>query len=131
MTRVAKSRPLFAEFGVRILALFFDFIIAVFAATALNDHVLMPGLINAHAHTPMNLFRGLADDLALMDWLNHHIWPAEKALINEESVAVGSRLAIAEMLGECLFCAAAISPSSRQSLAHGVGHSFTCFDNAI
>ncbi len=64
----------------------------------LNDHVLMPGLVNTHAHTPMNLFRGLADDLELMDWLNNHIWPAEKELINAESVIVGSRLAIAEML---------------------------------
>ena len=64
----------------------------------LKDHALMPGLVNTHAHTPMNLFRGLADDLPLMDWLNHHIWPAEKALINAESVATGTRLAIAEML---------------------------------
>lgn len=62
------------------------------------QHALMPGLVNAHAHTPMNLFRGLADDLPLMDWLNQHIWPAEKALINPESVTVGSRLAIAEMI---------------------------------
>lgn len=64
----------------------------------LGHHALMPGLVNAHAHTPMSLFRGLADDLDLMDWLNHHIWPAEKALINPESVAAGSRLAIAEMI---------------------------------
>ncbi len=70
----------------------------------LNDHVLMPGLVNAHNHTPMTLFRGLADDLALMDWLTHHIWPAEKALINPESVAIGSRLAIAEMLGSGTTC---------------------------
>lgn len=61
-------------------------------------HVLMPGLVNSHTHTPMNLFRGLADDLPLMDWLTKHIWPAEKALINAESVAVGTRLAIAEMI---------------------------------
>ena len=64
----------------------------------LKDHVLMPGLINAHTHTPMNLFRGLADDLRLLDWLQKHIWPAEKALINTESVEAGARLAIAEML---------------------------------
>lgn len=64
----------------------------------LKDHVLMPGLINAHTHTPMNLFRGLADDLQLLDWLQKHIWPAEKALINTESVQAGARLAIAEML---------------------------------
>lgn len=64
----------------------------------LKDHALMPGLINAHAHTPMNLFRGLADDLNLMDWLQNHIWPAEGEIINESSVAIGSELAIAEML---------------------------------
>lgn len=64
----------------------------------LTSHALMPGLVNAHAHTPMNLFRGLADDLPLMDWLNHHIWPAEQATINPDSVAAGTRLAIAEML---------------------------------
>ncbi len=64
----------------------------------LDQHVIMPGLINAHTHTPMNLFRGLADDLPLMDWLNHHIWPAEKAIITADTVSLGSRLAIAEMI---------------------------------
>ena len=64
----------------------------------LKDHVLMPGLINAHTHTPMNLFRGLADDLKLMDWLNNHVWPAEKNVINKQSIEDGCRLAIAEML---------------------------------
>ena len=64
----------------------------------LKDHVLMPGMVNAHTHTPMNLFRGLADDLPLMSWLNNHIWPAEGELINAESVTTGTRLAIAEMI---------------------------------
>lgn len=63
-----------------------------------SNHVIMPGLINTHAHTPMNLFRGLADDLPLMDWLNNHIWPAEQKIINSDSVYAGSRLAIAEMI---------------------------------
>lgn len=63
-----------------------------------SSHVVMPGLINTHAHTPMNLFRGLADDLPLMDWLNNHIWPAEQKTINADSVYHGSLLAIAEML---------------------------------
>lgn len=62
------------------------------------QHVLMPGLINAHTHAGMNLFRGLADDLPLMDWLNHHIWPAEKQWVNEEFVQLGTELACAEML---------------------------------
>src|SRR3989344_471614 len=43
----------------------------------LLEQALMPGLVNAHTHAPMNLFRGLADDLPLMEWLNNHIWPVE------------------------------------------------------
>ncbi len=73
----------------------------LYQATSILDyphHILMPGLVNAHAHTPMNLFRGLADDLPLMEWLEKHIWPAEQDLICPESVAIGSKLAIAEML---------------------------------
>lgn len=70
----------------------------------LKDHILMPGLVNAHTHTPMNLFRGLADDLELLDWLKKHIWPAEKALINAESVRTGTELAIAEMLRGGITC---------------------------
>lgn len=64
----------------------------------LPDHAVMPGLVNAHTHTPMNLFRGLADDLMLMDWLNNHIWPAENDVINADSVTAGCRIAIAEMI---------------------------------
>ncbi len=63
-----------------------------------KTHVVMPGLINTHAHTPMNLFRGLADDLMLMDWLNNYIWPAETKILCPESVYDGSLLAIAEMI---------------------------------
>ena len=61
-------------------------------------HALIPGLINAHTHTPMTLFRGLADDLPLMTWLNDHIWPAEQKWISEQFIADGSALAMAEML---------------------------------
>ena len=64
----------------------------------LDDHALIPGLVNAHTHAAMSLFRGLADDLPLMDWLQNHIWPAEGKWVNPEFVADGSRLAIAEML---------------------------------
>jgi len=73
-------------------------------SVVLKDHVLLPGLVNAHAHTPMNLFRGLADDLPLMDWLQNHIWPAEQAIINATSVTDGARLAIAEMLRGGITC---------------------------
>ncbi len=65
---------------------------------SLDEHALIPGLINAHTHLAMSLFRGLADDLPLMEWLNDHIWPAEAAWVSPEFVADGSRLAIAEML---------------------------------
>jgi 5-methylthioadenosine/S-adenosylhomocysteine deaminase len=63
-----------------------------------SSHVVMPGLVNTHCHNMMVLFRGLADDLPLMDWLNNHIWPAEGDIVCAQSVKDGNRLAIAEML---------------------------------
>ncbi len=62
------------------------------------NHVALPGLINNHGHSPMTLFRGFADDLPLMTWLEEHIWPAEGQWVNETFVATGSKLAIAEMI---------------------------------
>ena len=62
------------------------------------EHALLPGLINLHAHSAMSLLRGLADDLSLMDWLNHHIWPAEKKHVSDEFVFDGSVHAMAEMI---------------------------------
>ena len=64
----------------------------------LASHVLMPGLVNTHAHSAMTLLRGVADDLPLMEWLQGHIWPLEAQLIGPEFVADGVELAIAEML---------------------------------
>lgn len=64
----------------------------------LDNHVLIPGLINAHGHTPMSLFRGFADDMALRPWLEEKIWPAEGQWVSEEFVRDGATLAIAEML---------------------------------
>lgn len=64
----------------------------------LPDHVLLPGLINTHTHSPMSLLRGFADDMDLHVWLEQHIWPAEKAHAGPGFVADGSRLAIAEMI---------------------------------
>ncbi len=60
--------------------------------------VLMPGLVNAHGHAAMSLFRGLADDLPLMTWLQEHIWPAESQWVNEDFVRDGTELAIAEQV---------------------------------
>jgi 5-methylthioadenosine/S-adenosylhomocysteine deaminase len=60
--------------------------------------IVMPGLVNTHTHLPMTLFRGLADDLPLMTWLNDHIFPAEATFIRPESVYTGTLLACAELL---------------------------------
>ena len=60
--------------------------------------VVMPGLINTHTHAPMVLFRGLADDLALMEWLNNYIFPAEAKMVSPEFVRAGTRLAALEMI---------------------------------
>lgn len=64
----------------------------------LDSHVLMPGLINLHGHSAMTLLRGMADDLALMDWLNNHIWPAEGKHVRDDFVFDGALLAMAEMI---------------------------------
>jgi 5-methylthioadenosine/S-adenosylhomocysteine deaminase len=60
--------------------------------------IVMPGLVNTHTHLPMTLFRGLADDMPLMTWLNDHVFPAEAAFIQPESVYTGTLLACAELL---------------------------------
>ena len=64
----------------------------------LADHVLLPGLVNAHNHAAMTLLRGCGEDMALMDWLNNRIWPLEKALVTPEFVADGVELACAEQI---------------------------------
>lgn len=69
------------------------------AETVSRPHAaLIPGLVNGHAHNPMTLLRGVADDLPLKVWLQEHIWPIEGAVIGPEFVADGVTLAIAEML---------------------------------
>ncbi len=70
----------------------------------LGDHVLIPGLINAHTHTSMTLLRGMADDLPLMTWLTQHIWPAEQRWVSEAFVRDGSTLAMGEMLRGGVTC---------------------------
>lgn len=72
--------------------------------TMLHEHVLIPGLINLHTHAAMSLMRGLADDLALMPWLQQHIWPAEQQWVSERFVRDGTLLACAEMLGGGVTC---------------------------
>lgn len=70
----------------------------------LPDMLLSPGLINAHGHAAMTLFRGLADDLPLMTWLENHIWPAEAKWVDEAFVRDGTDLAIAEQIKGGITC---------------------------
>lgn len=91
----------------------------------------MPGLVNTHTHVAMTLFRSYADDVALMDWLQNHIWPAEEKL-DAEMVYWGSQLAFAEMIrgGTTAFCdmymfadaiaRAAIDVGMRGNIARGI-----------
>ena len=67
-------------------------------AVDLAEHVLIPGLINLHAHSAMSLMRGIADDLPLMRWLQEAIWPAENKHMSYAFVRDGTLLAAAEML---------------------------------
>lgn len=86
--------------------------------------LVLPGLVNTHTHLPMILFRGLADDLPLMTWLNDHIFPAERRFINRDSVYTASKLAIAEMIlsGTTTFCDGYFFESSvaRAVIASGI-----------
>ena len=68
------------------------------------SHALLPGLINSHTHLTMNIFRGFADDLELMEWLNKHIWPAETKWLDEELVYDASLLAMAEAIRSGTTC---------------------------
>jgi 5-methylthioadenosine/S-adenosylhomocysteine deaminase len=63
-----------------------------------TGHVVLPGLVNTHTHAPMVLYRGLADDLALMEWLTNYIFPAEAKTVSPEFVRAGTRLAALEMI---------------------------------
>ncbi|MFL6280206.1 MAG: amidohydrolase [Vicinamibacterales bacterium] len=78
-----------------------DAIAARFTSQTVIDtsgQVVMPGLINTHTHAPMVLYRGLADDLSLMDWLQKYIFPAEAKTVTPDFVRAGTRLAALEMI---------------------------------
>ena len=89
----------------------------------LPSHVVLPGLINMHGHAAMSLFRGMADDLPLMTWLNDHIWPAEGAFVSEAFIADGTQLAMAEMLrtGTTTFSDMYFFPEIVAQLSHDAG----------
>ena len=63
-----------------------------------DRRIVLPGLINGHSHAAMTLLRGVADDLALMDWLNNYIFPAEVEFVDAEFVRIGTELACWEMI---------------------------------
>lgn len=90
---------------------------------ALDTHALIPGFVNAHTHAAMSLFRGLADDLPLMDWLQTHIWPAEAKHVTPAFIRDGARLAIAEMLlsGTTCFNDMYFFPEQTAEIAHEAG----------
>jgi len=86
--------------NIAVLGPMADIPAAISAAKTIDGTgcLLMPGLVNTHTHAPMTLFRGLADDLPLMTWLNEHIFPAEANSVNPEMVYWCSKLAAAEMI---------------------------------
>ena len=90
----------------------------------LHNHAIIPGFINAHTHVAMTLFRGIADDLPLMEWLEKHIWPLEQKWANEAFVRDGTDLAIAEMLrgGTTCFNDMYFFPevTAHQAIQHGI-----------
>ena len=84
--------------------------------------IIMPGLVNTHTHAAMTLFRGLADDVALMSWLNDYIFPAEAAL-DDDQVYSGALLACAEMIlsGTTTFCDMYLFEDAVARAAHTAG----------
>jgi 5-methylthioadenosine/S-adenosylhomocysteine deaminase len=70
----------------------------------LPSHVLLPGLVNAHGHAAMVLFRGYAEDMSLQTWLNERIWPLESQWVDETFVRDGTRLALVEMIRSGITC---------------------------
>ena len=100
----------------------------------LGEHIVMPGLVNAHGHAAMSLLRGYADDLPLRPWLVEHIWPVEARVLSEQFVADGTDLAMAEMIktgttcfADMYFFADSVAEQVRRSgMRSQVG--FTIFD---
>ncbi len=89
----------------------------------LPQHLLIPGLINAHGHAAMTLLRGFADDIPLPAWLEQHIWPTETRWMSEQFVRDGVEIAIAEMLrsGTTCFTDMYFFPDVTAAVAHQHG----------
>jgi 5-methylthioadenosine/S-adenosylhomocysteine deaminase len=117
------------------LAIVGDAIVAVGPASQLRQQftsqqiingekaLIMPGLVNSHTHAAMTCFRGIADDMHLMDWLNNYIFPAEARNVDPELVYWGSLLACAEMIrsGTTSFCDMYIFEEETARAAHQAG----------
>ena len=110
---VIANLPLLEDHSVIILAGIIVDVLPILEArqkytatslVCLDDHVLIPGLINLHTHAGMSLMRGIADDMPLMAWLNDHIWPAEHAVVSARYVQDATLLACAEMLSGGITC---------------------------
>ena len=84
--------------------------------------LILPGLINGHTHGAMSLFKGLADDLPLMEWLNRYIFPVEKNM-DADFIHTGARLACAEMIlcGTTTFCDMYLFEDQMARAAHQSG----------
>jgi 5-methylthioadenosine/S-adenosylhomocysteine deaminase len=87
-----------------------------------NGGLILPGLVNGHTHAAMTLFRGLADDVPLMEWLNHYIFPVESRM-DREFVRTGTLLACAEMIlsGTTTFCDMYLFEDEVAQAAHEAG----------
>ena len=69
-----------------------------------NGNILMPGLVNIHTHLPMNMLRGLADDLRLDVWLQGYVWPVEHEFVTPEFVRLGTQIACTELIRSGVTC---------------------------
>ena len=78
--------------------------ISATASIHLNQHALIPGLVNVHGHSAMSLLRGIADDIPLKQWLEQAVWPIENKFVSAEFVRQGANLAIAEMISSGTTC---------------------------
>lgn len=102
-----------------------------------KDRILMPGLVNAHGHTPMTLLRGYADDHTLQDWLHHYIFPAEARLTAGE-IKTGAKLGYMESLAAGItsitdmykslpaMYAAAVETGIRTNMCHDMTQALLC-----
>ncbi len=99
--RIIKNGAVAVQDGLIIGVGPADDIMAAYAADITlpgRGRIVMPGLVNGHGHAAMTLLRGVADDLALMDWLNNYIFPAEVEFVDPEFVRIGTELACWEMI---------------------------------